>query len=215
MSTSTAESSTLEKQENLKKEAFEVVSSTNDDGTIKGIISGKPYREEDSLMIEIHPCVPDSTPHVAELQWPKKDSTDYLAVQLAEQSVGGFQNVSSLDEENVKVDTRPHNKSIKLQPKDPEAECEEEWYLVIESNNESGSLIERINWSVLFFKSLPYLGYLSILSLIVVALLLPFGVSVFSLTQGISFLLLSLLYTVIAIGIQDKYTGDDEQWIEK
>jgi len=191
--------SVQETKGSIEDDAYQVVEATNEDGTIDAEIIGKPYREGDELVIEARPLIPDADTEVFQLNWPKRNTTQFKAVRLARSKVGGFQAIGQMENERVKLE-----------------ETDGDWDLVI-PEQEAGNL-ESVkpylsSGAVSIFKSLiVVLFFASVAGVIapfVLALLYPFGVTVLSIWQGISVLVGSLVLLFVTGIAIDKIIADE------
>jgi hypothetical protein len=172
---------TVQKQkEKLEDEAYMVVEATNEDGTISGQVTETPYREDDDLVIPIKPLVPDSETQKFRLKWPSKDDESFEAVRLCRQKVGGFQAVSQLEGEEVRLE-----------------DTNDRWKLKVPDNNKNDKMpsIKILPISILvilFFGSM--IGMATPVGLV---LALPFGIEILSFMQGVSVLVGSIILFIV------------------
>lgn len=167
--------SVQETKDDIEDDAYQVVEATNKDGTIDAEVVEKPYRDEDELVIKARPLVPDADEEHFRLEWPSRNTSEFRAVRLAKREVGGFQAIGQMKNERIKLD-----------------QVGDGWNLVV-PDQDIGRLDSVRSYLSGAYPSVETIaGILFLIALIgtllplLLALLLPFGVSVLSVWQGVS-----------------------------
>lgn len=182
---------TTEEDKTIEDEAYAVIESTNDDGSVDAEVTSEPERDGDEVVFDVLPLIPTHDSKEVRMDWPVKESEEYDIVKLCNKKVGGFQSISNLKDEKVKVDMKNDDSG--------------DFDIVIDNKEEISGI--NINKNILSY----VIGLSAILSLVglvtpvVLLFLIPWNVFVLSFFQGVSMfigsgiLLIVLVFTYEAI----------------
>lgn len=186
-------------KDKIADEAYQVVEATNDDGTIDAEIVETPYRDNDDLVVKARPLIPNAEVEEFRLDWPNKDTSKFKAVRLARSKVGGFQAISQLENERIKVDETENGWSLVI----PEQEQKDlDWIMPYVSSGAFSGFKSLV--VILFFSSL--IGLITPFALL---LMYPFGIAILSVWQGVSVFVASFAVLVVTAFLMDEVFDDE------
>lgn len=173
-------------QKEIEDEAYTVIESTNEDGTIDGEIINVPYRDGDNVIIEVLPLTPTANPKEIHFDWPLKESEEYDIVKLCNKKVGGFQSIGELKGEKVKIDINEDNP--------------DDFNIVIDQNKNKRFSNINLSSVMKFIATCTVIGSIGGLATpIILVLLLPWNIYVLSFLQGLSLLFGSFALLIISL----------------
>lgn len=165
---------TNEKEKTIEDEAYAVIESTNDDGTVEAEVISEPKRDGDDIVLEILPLIPTYNSKEVRMDWPTKESEEYDIVKICNEKVGGFQSVSNLKGVKLNIDLKNDDSN--------------DFDVVVNGELKESGIIERSLLNNVMFLS-AFLSFIGAIIPIVLLFLLPWNVHILSLSQGISMFL--------------------------
>jgi hypothetical protein len=174
-----------EEKMDLSDEAF-IISEANDNGTVIAEITGIK-KDEDEITIKFN--VPIEGEVSETLSWPSigDDLDKYKIKRICDKYIGSFGAVEKLKGEEVEVE--PGDWKIKTEPED--------------KTDTVDYMRKAKNMGLLLAECGFYLSILTMISVVVLALAMPFGVSIFTPIQLASIFGGGILLLILCICLDD------------
>lgn len=172
----------------MSDEVYRIVEATNDDGTVDVTIEDVVRTDKTVTVVFSTPTAEIKT---EEMSWPKRDSDDYKLVRICRATVGSFAAISDIEGEKITAD--PDTWEIETEGASKQNLPLRKWSQYI-----GWDLVKTLG--IVLAAAIVLAAIFALIIPPILLLLLPFGITYLTFSQGLSIMVAGLLtLSVIAV----------------